>query len=181
PGKLRAQREVAQDEATTTRDQVAQVERTLEAQAKVAFLDLAFAERSLAINEREHTLLEAMVKTAEAKYRVGKAPQATMLKTQEELLTVDNERFDLERARDEARARLNALLDRDPSAPIPPVVVPLSPATLPNEADLTAQAIAHRPDITLARDAVAQAHARLALARRETNPDPSVCAAYLVN
>jgi outer membrane protein TolC len=181
PGKLRARHEVAQRVAATTRDQVAQVERALEAQAKVAFLDLALAERSLSINEREHTLLEAMVKTAESKYRVGKAPQATMLKTQEELLTVDNERFDLERAHDDAGARLNALLNRNPSAPIPTVALPLSPARLPSEAELTALAIDHRPDVKLARDAVAEAQAKLALARRETNPELSVWAAYMVN
>jgi outer membrane protein TolC len=122
-----------------------------------------------------------MVQTAESKYRVGKAPQATMLKTQEELLTVDNERFDLDRARDEARARLNALLDREPSAPLPPVALPMSVAKLPGEAELTALAIEHRPDVKLARDAVAEAQAKLALARRETNPELAVWAAYMVN
>src|SRR5205814_10100107 len=119
-----------------------------------------FEERSLAINERVHTLLEAMVKVAESKYRVGKAPQATMLKTQEELLTVDNERFDLERARDEAGARLNALLDRDPSAALPPLAIPTSSAKLPTEAELSALAVDHRPEVKLARDALAEAQAK---------------------
>lgn len=181
PGKLRARHEVARREAATTRDQVSQVERILEAQAKVAFLDRAFAERSLGINERVHTLLEAMVKVAESKYRVGKAPQATMLKTQEELLTVDNDRFELERVRDEAGARLNALLNRDPAAQLPSVAVPTSPAKLPSEAELTALAIEHRPDMKVARDAVAEAQAKLALARRETNPELAVWAGYMVN
>ena len=181
PGKLRARSQVAEREAVTARDQVTQVGRTLEAQAKVALLDLAFAEQSLAINERQHTLLEAMVKVAEAKYRVGRAPQASMLKTQEELLTVDNERFDLERARDEAGARLNALLNRDPSAPLPPVAVSTSPTKLPAETELSALAIEHRPDVKLARDAVAEAQAKLALARRENNPELAVWAGYMVN
>jgi outer membrane protein TolC len=181
PGTLRARSEVAQREAVTTRDQVVEVERALEAQAKLAFLDRAFAERSLAINERVRTLLKGMVKVAEAKYRVGKAPQATMLKTQEELLTVDDERFDLDRARAEAGARLNALLNRDPSAPLPPLAIPTSPAKLPSEAELTALAVDHRPDVKLARDAVAEAQAKLALARRETNPELAVWASYMVN
>jgi outer membrane protein TolC len=181
PGKLRARNEVARREAATTRDQIAQVERALEAQAKLVFLDLVLEERSLFINERQHTLLQAMVQAAESKYRVGKAPQATMLKSQEELLAVDNERFDLERARDEGRARLNALINREPSAQIPPVAVPASPAPLPSEAELTALAIDRRPDVKLAHDAVAEAQAKLALARRETNPELAVWAAYMVN
>jgi outer membrane protein TolC len=181
PGKLRARRDVAAREATTARDQVTDVERRLEALEKIALYDLAFAERALAINDRDRTLVEAMVKAAEAKYRVGKAPQAAMLKTQEDLLTVDNQRLDLERDRDEARSRLNTLLDRAPSAPLPPVALPSAPVQLLPEAALVAMAGKHRPDIKLAEDAITQAQAKLALARRESNPELAVWAGYMVN
>src|SRR5262245_21997554 len=124
PGKLRARHQAAEREADTARDAVDEVERRLEADAKRAFFDLALAERSLAINDRQRTLLEAMVQSTEVKYRVGKAPQAAMLKTQADLLTVENERLDLDRQRDEARARLNALLDRPAAAPWPQLAMP---------------------------------------------------------
>ncbi|HWE29700.1 MAG TPA: TolC family protein [Polyangia bacterium] len=181
PGKLRARRDVAARQAATARDQVTDVERKLETQAKIALYDLAFAERALAINDRDRTLVEAMVKAAEAKYRVGKAPQAAMLKTQEDLLTVENQRLDLERDRDEARARLNALLDRPASAPLPTVALPTAPERLPSETALVAIAETHRPDVELATDAIAEAQAKLALARRESNPELAVWAGYMVN
>jgi cobalt-zinc-cadmium efflux system outer membrane protein len=181
PGKLRARREVAEREVATSRDQIVEAERRLEAQAKMAFLDLALAERSLTINDRQRTLVEAMVQSAESKYRVGKAPQASILKTQEELLTVENERLDLDRARDEARARLNALLDRPPGAPLPAVALPLSTVRLPDEAELLRIALERRPDVRLAEDAVAQAQAWLGVARREANPELAVWAGYMVN
>jgi outer membrane protein TolC len=181
PGKLRARRDVAEREVATARDQVTDVERKLETQAKIALYDLAFAERALAINDRDRALVEAMVKSAESMYRVGKAPQATMLKTQEDLLTVDNQRLDLERDRDEARTRLNALLDRPASSPLPSVALPTIPVRLPSEAELVAMAESHRPDVKLAQDAIAEAQAKLALAHRESNPELAVWAGYMVN
>jgi outer membrane protein TolC len=181
PGKLRARGAVAERETSTARDQIVEVERKLEAEAKKALLDVALAERSIGINEREHTILEAMVQVAQAKYRVGRAPQTSILKTQEELLTVDNDRLDLDRARDEARARLNALLDRDPAAPLPPAALPTRPVTLPSAAELVRVALQHRPEVKLAEDAIRQAEAKLALARRDTDPELAVWAGYMVN
>ena len=181
PGKLRARRDVADREVATARDQVTDIERKLETQAKIALYDLAFAERALAINDRDRALLDAMVKSAESMYRVGKAPQATMLKTQADLLTVDNQRLDLERERDEARTRLNALLDRPASSPLPSVALPAIPVRLPSEAELVAMAESHRPDVRLAQDGIAEAQARLALAHRESNPELAVWAGYMVN
>jgi outer membrane protein, heavy metal efflux system len=181
PGKLRARHQAAEREADTARDAVEEVERRLEADAKRAFFDLALAERSLAINDRQRTLLEAMVQSTEVKYRVGKAPQAAMLKTQADLLTVENERLDLDRQRDEARARLNALLDRPAAAPLPQLAMPSSHVAFPPEADLIRAALEHRPEVRLARDAVAEASAKLEVARRESNPELAVWAGYMVN
>jgi outer membrane protein TolC len=181
PGKLRARKQAAQREADTARDAVGEAERRLEADAKRAFFDLALAARSIAINDRQRTLLEAMVQSTEVKYRVGKAPQAAMLKTQADLLTVESERLDLDRERDQARALLNALLDRPASASLPPLAMPSSRVAVPSEADLVQVALDHRPEVRLAKDAVAEANAKLEVARRESNPELAVWAAYMVN
>jgi outer membrane protein TolC len=181
PGKLRARNRAAQREADTARDAITDTERRLEAEAKRTFFDLAFAERSLVVNDRERVLLEAMVQSTEVKYRVGKAPQAAMLKTQSELLTVENERLDLDRVREEARARLNALLDRPAAAQLPATALPPSGVAVPSEADLVQLALDHRPELRLARDAIAEESAKLDAARRESNPELAVWAGYMVN
>jgi outer membrane protein TolC len=180
PGKLRARHEVAVREAATARDEVGEAERRLLGDAKRALYDVMLAESTLTINERQHTLLEAMVQAAEARYRVGKAPQVAMLKTEEELLTVENDRLDLQRDRDAARTRLNALLDREPDAPLPPLAVAELPP-LPNEDELVTRAEAHRPEVLLARDALAEARARVNAARRENAPELAVWAGYMLN
>lgn len=181
PGKLRSRRDVADREAATARDQVGETQRRLEAAAKHAFFDLGFAESSLAVNQRVQTLLSAMVTAVDAKYKVGKAAQSEILRAQSELLTVANDRLDLERTRDEARARLNALLDRDGDAALPPIAFVASRVTLPDRPELVRCAVEHRPDVLVARDALAEAEARLGVARRENNPELAVWAGYMVN
>ncbi|MEO6952670.1 MAG: TolC family protein [Polyangia bacterium] len=181
PAKLRARRTVAQREATTAHDRVSETALLVQADAKRAYLDLFLAEESLTINDRVKALLAAMVTAADAKYRVGKSAQAVILKTQEELLTVENDRLDLERAREEAKARLNTLLDRAADAVLPPIAHTFQPTSIPSSDEAFERALSNRPELRLARDALAESDARLALARRETNPDLAVWAGYMVN
>ncbi len=105
-----------------------------------------------------------LVQVTDSRYRVGKAVQADLLKSQSELLMVESERFDFERDRAAAAARLNGLMDRPADTPIGAAVTPLTVATLPSEKELLAAALDHRPDVRRARDALAAAEARLALA-----------------
>jgi outer membrane protein TolC len=176
-----AARRVAEREAATVRDQVDETARRLEAEAKRAYLDLTLAERTLAVNARVRTLNEAMVAAAEAKYRVGRAAQAEILRAQSELLTLDNDRLDLERARDEAQARINALLDRPGDAPLPPTAPVERAARLPPADALVAEAARRRPEVRLAEDALREAQARLEAARLTTRPELAVWAGYMVN
>jgi cobalt-zinc-cadmium efflux system outer membrane protein len=160
---------------------VRESELRLEAELKRAFFDLALAEMSLSVNQRVRGLLAAMVSSAESKYKVGRAPQAVLLKAQSELLMADNDRLDLERARDEGRARLNALLDRPQEAPLGPTALAAPAAALPAERELVALALAERPDVRLVRDGLAEAQARLEVARREAKPELAIWAGYMVN
>src|SRR5262249_46376702 len=76
------------------------------------------------VSDRIRALLEQVVEVTQARYAVGKAVQADVMRAQSELLMIANERFDLERTRDEATARLNGLLDRPAAAPLPPTSTP---------------------------------------------------------
>ena len=181
PGRLRVRRQVAEREAVTARDRTGETARRIEAQAKRAFFDLSLAESELDVNTRIYTLIDNMVRTVEARYKVGKATQAEILKTQSDLLTVENERIDLERNRDEARTRINALLDRAGDATVPPTAALGERVSLAPIAELIAAVAAHRPEVQIARDTLAEAEARLALDRRESNPELAVWAAYQVN
>jgi outer membrane protein TolC len=179
-GMTRARRTVAEREAATAAVEASALERRLLTEAKRAFLDAALAERNLAVNERLHAVVASTVAAADAKYRAGRAVQAELLRAQEELLTLDNERLDFERARDEAHARLRALLGRDGDAPLGVAELP-PPPTIPPAAELLARAVAASRELARARAAVAEAEARREVARRENRPEVTLWASYMVN
>jgi outer membrane protein TolC len=181
PSALRLQREAAEREGRTARDDADQTERQVIADAKRAYFDLVLAERSLDVNERVRAIDAHLVEVTDALYRVGKAIQADLFKAQAELLIVDTERADLERARDEAVARLNALLDRPPGAPLGPTATPVRMRPLPSEKELVERALTTRPEVQRARDQLAAAEARAAVAERQALPELSVWASYMVN
>ena len=181
PGKLRARRQISERQATIARDQVSEIAIRLEAEAVRVFLDLALSEDRLSVNHRMRGLLTAMVATTDARYRVGRAAQAEVLRAQAELLTLENDRFDLERARDESMVRLNALLNRSTDAALPPICPEGDAITLPSIEQAIERALSKRPDIRLAQDVVFEAEARVALARLENRPELAVWAGYMIN
>lgn len=180
PGKLRLRREVGEREARVVGDEVDEVERRILGDAKRAYFDLAQAERSLDVNDSVRPLLQNLVSITDARYRVGKAVQADLLKAQAELLMLDTERIDLVRERNDAVARLNGLLDRAAEAPLGPTALP-DVTALPPASELLQAALDRRPEIRRARDEIAAAEARLQLARRENVPDLAFWAAYMTN
>jgi outer membrane protein TolC len=180
-GKLKLQRELAEREARVLGDQSSETERLVEAEARRAYFDLALAERSLAINQMVHALLDNLVKITDSEYRVGRAVQADVLRAQAELLDNENDGLDLARDRDGAIARLNGLLDRPADASLGPTATQAVVISLPSEAELLARALDHRPEVLRARNELAAAESRVALARRENYPELAVWGAFMVD
>ena len=177
---LRLRRQVAEQDGRAVRDEADEALRRVEADAKRAYFDRLLAERSLEVLARVRAIAAELVDVTSAVYGAGKAQQSDLWKAQSELLVIDNDRADLERAADEAGARLNALLDRSVASPLPPLATPAALVALPPEPDLVQRALAQRPEVRRARDRLAAAEARLALAGREALPEVSVWASYMV-
>lgn len=181
PGRLKARRLVIERGAAVARDQIGQLSRQLDADVRESYLELLLAQRSAIENEQQHVLLEAMVAVADAKYRVATAPQADVLRIQSDLLSLENEHLELELKADEARARINALLDRPGDAALPPLADELAHGAVPPASDAIAEALQHQPAVLLARDALAEAEARASSARHEADPEFAVWGGYMFN
>ena len=184
--RLRAETELGRKEAVLLEEEASATEWESIAEAKRAYFSLTFAERSLTLNQRLRTLAEQLVSTADAQYRVGRANQADVLAAQGELLVLTNELLDLEQARAEASARLNQLLDRDPTAPLPPTAHLADPDPTDGSPDrsleaLTARALELRPALRQARAAIAAAEDRVRLARLTSLPELGLSAGYMAN
>lgn len=174
PGKLRLKGEIVGKEADAAQFEVEAQRRRVVAEVKSAFYDYFFYEKALESTARNRDLLDKLSQIAEARYRVGKAQQQDVLKSQVELSLLVQKQTTLEAQRDIARARLNTLLARSPESPLPPPAN-VRPSTLPSSLE-DLYKLARQNDTGLGRDRQVIERNKLAasLAEKDALPDLSV-------
>lgn len=175
--KLRYQ--IADAEAGAERQSYEQVWNMLVGEWQRGWLDLRYAWDALDLLEENERLLAGMVRATEARYAVGDATQADLLRAQTQFSLVATRRERLLQSRRVAEAKLNALLARDPMGSFArpgkasPVALPESPeALLAGLAD--SSPLLHR--------AAARIQARnlgVNLARKGYQPETRVSGAYM--
>jgi outer membrane protein TolC len=149
--------------------------KTLEvvAMVKQAYYDLWQADGELEVNERNQELMRQFVEVARARYETGKASQSDLIRAQNELARLSEDRVDRVRMQQQALAELNRLLRRAPGTPVeigPEVTAPVLELGVTLE---RLQAAAEdRPELLGIREgAVHSAEAALALAKKSYYPD----------
>lgn len=145
---------------------------------KRAYYDLGYVDRALAISREEEELLRHSEVLARSRYAQGFGQQADVLRLQAEITRALNRREDLRRRRVDAEAMLNALLDRDAAAPIPPVTLGARPAAEIDGDALAASGRRARPEVQAAQRRIEGAEREMELARRQRRPDFSVGASW---
>ncbi len=129
-GKRGLRRDIASKEADVGDWDLEAVRRRVVADVKGAFYDYWYYDKALRTTEQNRNLLTKLAQIAEARYRVGKGMQADVLRSQVEISMLLQKRTTLEQQRATAQARLNALLNRDPNAPLPPAADISAPSPL---------------------------------------------------
>jgi len=152
--------------------------KTLEvvATVKQSYYNLWQAQRELDINQRDQELMQQFVEVARSRYETGKASQSDLIRAQNELAKLAEDRTDRMRTYQVALAELNRLMKRAPGAPVEigtdvtaPVLEPV--VTL----DQLQAAAACRPELQgLQEGAVRSAESALALAKKGYDPDLQV-------
>lgn len=179
PGKLGLKRDIATRGAEQVGEEYRRVELDVVSRAKMAYAEYAHLDELLDLLQRSRALLEKLARTAEAKYAVGQGIQQDVLKAHIELsLLADRETILAQRRRSET-ARLNALLNRPPGAPLGIAEHPVERALGRTLEELTAAAEAHAPELRMAERRVAGSESSVALAHREFLPDFVVRAEYI--
>ena len=179
--KLHARRELAERQARVARDEVDEVARRIEADAKRAYFELVLADLNARQNDAVRALVDNLVRVVDARYRTGLAVQADLLKAQGELLMLENERLDFERDRQTATTTLNRLMNRRADAPLGPTASEPELVSLPPASALVERALATRPELRRAQDAVGEAKARLVVEEKANLPELAAWGAYMVN
>jgi len=120
PGKRSLRGQIASKEADATQWDLEAVRRRVTADIKAAYYDYWYYDKAIRTTQQNRDLLTKLSQIAEARYRVGKGMQADVLRSQVEISMLLQKLTTLEQQRATAQARLNALLARDPEAPLPP-------------------------------------------------------------
>lgn len=120
PGKLKLQGAIASKEAEAARADYEAVRRQVTADVKTAYYDYFYYDKAIQTTRKNKELLEKLSAIAEAQYRVGKAMQQDVLRSQVEVTLLDEKLTVLEQQRSTAQARINTYLLRSPESALPP-------------------------------------------------------------
>ena len=178
PGKLKLRGQIASKEGDAAQADYEAVRRRVAAEVKAAYYDYFYFDKAIETTNRNMDLLQKLSKIAEARYRVGKAMQQDVLRSQVEISLLLEKLTMLEQQRATAQARINVFLIRPPESLLPPAAT-VDPATMPFSID-ELYALAAKNDTAVLRNQRMVERSRLgvALAQKEYKPDIGVSYMY---
>lgn len=178
PGTLRLRGEVAAAEAAAAAQRVEEVRLRLWTMASLLFDDYYLVARALEINAAHLRLLEDLQELAVSRYGLGLGPQQAPIQAEVEAAHLMHRQIVLETDRRTLTAQLNALLHREPRAPLPEppgeLAAPLGLESAGAEADVAAA----RPEIRAQREEIGARRAAVELRKLGSYPDFEVMASY---
>src|SRR5437016_9551485 len=180
PGKRGLRRSVAEGDVAEAKAALDATRLDVRIRVRKAFYDLLRAEDGLRIHDQHVDIAQQAVAAAKIKYSVGKVPQQDVLKAQMSLTRLAEHLIHFEQDTDLARARLNTLLGRDPSAPIDVHGDHVISNQLPAIETLEKMALQSRPDLVQMQAALDKSHTEEALAKKTYSPDFTVSAGYML-
>lgn len=180
PGKLRRMGDAARHEAEAVAQGVEAVRLDLAAAASMLYDDYYLVHRALEINAEHRRLLETYQRVVTARYAAGEAPQQGPIRAEVEVAHLVHQEMVLGTERAIAAARINALLHREPAAHLPPPVEELPLPALPSldGTDLTAAAVAARPELARLESERAARETTVELEELARYPDFEAMAEY---
>ncbi len=164
--------------AEAQRLEAVDLERQIGARVASAYADLAAADRTIAILARTRTLLDEFLNAAQAMYAVGETPQQDVLQAQVAVARMTEDIMVMEEERVALAARLNALLGRAATVPVPALSLIAPGDPLPSADSLMVLATGRRPALLAAQERVRAAEAGYRQARRELYPDLMLSVEY---
>lgn len=179
-GKRRLRAAVAEREVDMADAGIAVRAREIIGDVKRAYAALFLARKTIDLHVLGVDLLRQFADVSSAKYATGAAPQQDVLKAIVEISRLHEDLLMLDEQASIAGARLNALLDRAPDAPIGPLAEPGEQPLQTTVAELQQLAIDRQPELRAATLEVTRAQAAQAVAARELKPDLSIAGGYML-
>src|SRR5258708_3400256 len=175
-GKGGLRRSVAEATGRGARDRESRVQRELEEQIKIAFAQYYVADKALTVTHDIHTLLDNLSETVRTRYAQGLATQSDAIRADFERTRFNSEFFMLDRDRETAKAKINALIGRQVEAPLaaPALLRSVPDANSLVFARLMTRARDQNPMFAMAQADIAAAEGDLRLTQKSWYPDITV-------
>jgi cobalt-zinc-cadmium efflux system outer membrane protein len=178
PGTLAARESAARHDAVAAERDVDGLRLRVAAQAKSAWAEWQFVAAALDIHRFTQALLDELIATARTRYAAGRALKQDVLHAELERAALDNHLLRLLRQRATVQARINALLNRAPDAPLPAAAPVSLQATPPPLEALQPLALARHPELLRLDAETAASENRITLAEKAFLPDVQVGVSY---
>jgi len=171
PGKLRLRGEIAKRDADVTGQQYESVRRSVVAELKSVYFQLAYLSKNLAILESDGMLLKEVEQAADARYRSGVGNQQDLIQAQLEQTKLLEEITYNHLQAGKLEAELKQLLNRPQDSPdIEPAEVFETPLAQTYD-DLLVATKTQNSDIAAAQKTVERQALQVELARKDFYPD----------
>ena len=178
PGKRALRRDVAESEADAMLHGYQETVNRVSRDVKIAYLDLALAAESIELAEKNKRVLEHLLATAEARYSVGQASQADVLKAQTQVAKMAVELIKLARERATLEAELNRALGRAPHGVAPVPQMPTLREVASRLEELRQADVTTRPQLLALQSTIDRGDKAIQLARKDYYPDFDVRLSY---
>ncbi|MBA3722044.1 MAG: TolC family protein [Parachlamydiaceae bacterium] len=179
PGKLRLKGQIALAEAGSAEEDYEWAKIQLATTASTLFDNYYVVDRAIEINKKYIELLKEFKESAEAQYASSQVTAQVPLQAEVELARLEYEQITLKTDREVIIAKINALLHRDPSSPLPPPPKVLSPIdTNVIREQLQQEAFQNRPDLRAIRAQMGAAASALDLSYLDYFPDFELMYSY---
>jgi outer membrane protein TolC len=173
-GKNLVRGRIAAAEAFSAFEEARRTQLDVIAKARATYFQLANAYDQLEINSKNLTSLKQIADISRSRYEAGLESAANVLVAETDYSKLQEARRDLERNLSDAQSQLNALMNRDPFAPLgAPVTTTVNDAHL-SVSRLHTITLAQRPEVQMARAKSDGEKSKLQLARRAWIPDPAI-------
>jgi outer membrane protein, heavy metal efflux system len=180
PGKRAARTEVANQQTAESEAQIEVVKREIGVRVRKTYYDLLRSTDEHRIHDQQMELSKQALQSATVKYTVGRVPQQDVLKAQIAMTRLADHLIMLDEEEESARAELNTLIGRDPSAPLEVIGQYGVLRTLADLDELERIALENRPELKSVAATGNVADAQLALARKAYAPDFTVAGGYML-
>ncbi len=177
-GQLGLAGRMASAQAGAAAARAADLRWELRARTAMVFYELYQLDRTIEVASATQALLRDLGTTARTMYSVGQGRQADVLRAQVEIDRMTEEIARMRSMREAAAARLNGLLNRPATTPVPTPTLPRFPGGLAPADSLERIALAGRPMLTAGELDLEAAAAQARRARREIWPDLQLGAIY---